>query len=246
MGHLNRFWTPNSDFVHVLGTIAISMRARLVSFLMGVALVIPAAAADRRGGESLDRVLPQVRHAVPGTFYDAEGPFFSPDGQPSYRLKWMTPDGRLIWFSVDARSGQILHGVPGMSDPRSGPPRGNFRDENSWNNREGRENWSERWDRGSERPREDIRRDNGWDRRGNDTGWGRRGSDNSWNRGPDRQNDRQNDRPNDRQYDQSGGRGGWGSNDRGNNDRGNSNSGRGADHHGSGSGNSGHDGRRGR
>lgn len=107
------------------------MRARLASSLILVfALALPALAQDRRGAPSLDRVLPHVRQTVPGRFYDAEGPFFGPNGRATYRIKWMTPDNRIIWFSVDAQSGQIVGGTP------MGPPPPRFRDDaprrNNW------------------------------------------------------------------------------------------------------------------
>lgn len=147
------------------------MRARLLYvFCTLAALAFPAPAEDRRGGGSLDRVLPQIRRTVPGTFYDAEGPFLTPDGRATYRIKWMTPDGRIVWFTVDARSGQILGGMPvQQSRPRFrddddsgwGDRRSNFGDDggNRWNDDRG--NWGN--DRGDDR---------GHDRggRGNDRG----------------------------------------------------------------------------
>jgi len=96
------------------------MRSRIIPglFLM-LALALPAFAAGP-GGSSLDRILPQIRRATPGTLYDAQGPFPGPDGQARYRLKWMTPDGRIIWFDADARTGRIL----GMAGGDVGRPRG--------------------------------------------------------------------------------------------------------------------------
>jgi hypothetical protein len=69
------------------------------------------------GAQPLDRLLPEIRHSHPGKFYDAEGPMPGPDGEPHYHLKWMTPDGRLIWLDTDARTGRVLgvlggHGAP--------------------------------------------------------------------------------------------------------------------------------------
>ncbi|MDE2492924.1 MAG: hypothetical protein KGL97_03380 [Alphaproteobacteria bacterium] len=87
------------------------MRAHVVSgLLLLMALAFPAHAADRRGdgAPSLDRVLPEIRRHTPGTFYDAEGPLSGPGGREVYRIKWMTPDGRIIWFDADARTGRIL------------------------------------------------------------------------------------------------------------------------------------------
>ena len=122
------------------------MRARVVSglVLLLLALASPAHAEDRRGqnAPSLDRILPQIRQHTPGTFYDAEGPFLGPDGSVRYRLKWMTPDGRIIWFDVDARSGRPLGGY-------DGPPTG-------------RRFGGDRFDNyGEPPPRYDDRRDDG-------------------------------------------------------------------------------------
>ena len=93
------------------------MRARVVSclVLLLLALASPAHAEERRGqnAPSLDRILPQIRQHTPGTFYDAEGPFLGQDGSVRYRLKWMMPDGRIVWFDVDARSGRPLGGYGG-------------------------------------------------------------------------------------------------------------------------------------
>ncbi len=88
-----------------------------------------------RSGEirSLDRILPSIRRSHPGTFYDAEGPVPAPDGSYRYRLKWMTPDGRIVWLETDARTGRVL-GVQGArSGPNSSPgnrpdPRNYFQD----------------------------------------------------------------------------------------------------------------------
>jgi hypothetical protein len=64
----------------------------------------------------LDRILPEVRRSHPGRFYDAEGPFQSPDGQVHYRLKWMTPEGRVVWFDTNARTGRIVGQGGGRHD----------------------------------------------------------------------------------------------------------------------------------
>lgn len=61
----------------------------------------------------LDRILPEVRRAVPGQFYDADGPVPGPDGLLHYHLKWMTPDGHIEWLDTDARTGQVLRAFPG-------------------------------------------------------------------------------------------------------------------------------------
>jgi hypothetical protein len=65
------------------------------------------------GVQPLDRLLPGIRREHPGDFYDAEGPTYGPAGDPHYHLKWMTPDGRVIWYDTDARSGRVLRTSPG-------------------------------------------------------------------------------------------------------------------------------------
>ncbi len=169
--------------------------ALLASLALMFALALPALAQDRRGG-SLDRVLPHIRQSVPGTFYDAEGPYFGSNGRATYRIKWMTPDNRIIWFSVDASTGQVLGGPPG-------PPPGRYRQEddrsgwghNAWPNRGpngpgdnddgGQGNWSNRGrDRGDNHG---GNQGGGWGNGNGDQGggWGGRGG-----RGGDRGGDR--------------------------------------------------------
>jgi hypothetical protein len=105
------------------------MRAPAISsifagLLLAVALGGPAGAqpygpppvrspVGRDGVQPLDRLLPGIRREHPGDFYDAEGPTYGPSGDPHYHLKWMTPDGRVIWYDTDARSGRVLRASPG-------------------------------------------------------------------------------------------------------------------------------------
>jgi hypothetical protein len=63
--------------------------------------------------QSLDRLLPAIRRSHPGEFSDAHGPTYGASGDPHYHLKWITPDGDVFWFDVDARSGQVLRTSPG-------------------------------------------------------------------------------------------------------------------------------------
>ena len=65
------------------------------------------------GVQPLDRLLPGIRRSHPGEFYDAQGPTYGPNGDAHYNLKWMTPDGRIIWFDADARTGRVLRSSPG-------------------------------------------------------------------------------------------------------------------------------------
>jgi hypothetical protein len=90
----------------------------------GAAMAQPRYAQGRDGVQPLDRLLPGIRRAHPGNFYDAEGPTYGPAGNPHYHLKWMTPDGRVVWFDADARNGRVLRQSPGRDsfDDQAGPP----------------------------------------------------------------------------------------------------------------------------
>ena len=106
---------------------------RRVFILVFAALLLgsaPAVAQGRfvhpygpREAVPLDRILPQIRNAHPGTFSDVDGPFADPDGRLHYRIKWLTPQGRVVWFDADARTGRLLgvnHGWGGFGPyPRS-------------------------------------------------------------------------------------------------------------------------------
>ena len=77
---------------------------------------------------SLDEILNGIRRERPGNLADVQGPDMGPAGEPHYRLKWLTPDGRVLWLDTDARTGRVLgvegddRGPPGSA----GPPRGGF------------------------------------------------------------------------------------------------------------------------
>jgi len=95
----------------------------------------------------LERILPHIRSAHPGTFSDVDGPFPDPAGHLHYRIKWLTPEGRVIWLDADARTGRVL-GVnrgwggygpapypPGIYAPfprMEGPPPRYFRPGRGW------------------------------------------------------------------------------------------------------------------
>ncbi|MGH6871997.1 MAG: PepSY domain-containing protein [Rhizomicrobium sp.] len=92
-------------------------RRVLLASLAIVALGLSPASAqryarDNSGVAPLERMLPQIRREYPGTFSDAEGPFPDERGNPHYHIKWLTPDGRVIWLDTDARTGRVL-GVNG-------------------------------------------------------------------------------------------------------------------------------------
>jgi hypothetical protein len=94
----------------------------LIVAVFGVLAAGPALAQPRRmpGVLPLDRILPGIRRAYPGEFYDADGPTPGPDGGEHYHLKWMTPDGRIMWLDTDARTGRVLGAAPGR-DSFDGP-----------------------------------------------------------------------------------------------------------------------------
>jgi|SRR5215469_1551608 len=98
-------------------------RSLLVIVLTLLALMSPAAAQWRyppyRNVQRLDQILPGIRMAHPGRFYDAEGPFPDSVGNMHYRIKWLTPEGRVIWLDADARTGRVS-GAPGPAGPPPG------------------------------------------------------------------------------------------------------------------------------
>ncbi len=107
----------------------IASLAAALLVLMGISSALAQSQVRERvrSGEvqPLDQILPQIREGYPGDFYDAQGPFPGPDGRPQYRIKWLTPDGHIVWFNADARTGRIV-GIEGA--PRFyGRPPGMFR-----------------------------------------------------------------------------------------------------------------------
>jgi hypothetical protein len=87
----------------------------------GHALAQPSRArAGVRAGQvrPLDQILNGIRRERPGNLADVQGPNIGPEGEPRYRLKWITPDGRVLWLDTNARTGRVL-GVQG--DDRGGP-----------------------------------------------------------------------------------------------------------------------------
>jgi hypothetical protein len=100
---------------------------------LGAALSWPASAQPYRArqgvqsGEvrSLNEILNGIRRERPGNLADVQGPNAGPRGEPHYRLKWLTPDGRVLWLDTDARTGRVL-GVEGDDRGPPGPPRGRF------------------------------------------------------------------------------------------------------------------------
>jgi hypothetical protein len=106
----------------------------LVALLLCAAMPPAPAAAQpfraRQGvqsGEvrSLNEILNGIRRERPGNLADVQGPNIGPAGDPRYRLKWLTPDGRVLWLDTDARTGRVL-GVEGDDRGPSAASRGGF------------------------------------------------------------------------------------------------------------------------
>jgi hypothetical protein len=163
-----------------------AMRIRpILVFSLLVAFGTPALA---RG--TLDSILPQIRAQHPGRLSDAE-PWTDADGNAHYRIKWMTPEGRILYFDADARTGRYSsaggsegadwrdrrfdQGTDGGRDRSNRDQDGGDR-RNHWNGDEGGGDWRGAWhtDRGGDW------RGHGGDRGGNWGGWrgGNNGGDN--------------------------------------------------------------------
>jgi uncharacterized membrane protein YkoI len=74
--------------------------------------------------QPLDRILPTIRSSRPGRFFDADGPFPDAAGGWHYRIKWLTPNGRIVWLDADARTGRVLGPFRGYAPVMALPPSG--------------------------------------------------------------------------------------------------------------------------
>jgi uncharacterized membrane protein YkoI len=55
----------------------------------------------------LEAILSNIARMYPGYHIDVDGPYPA-GGHLVYRIKWLTPDGRVIIIIADAETGQIL------------------------------------------------------------------------------------------------------------------------------------------
>jgi uncharacterized membrane protein YkoI len=55
----------------------------------------------------LEAILANIARIYPGYHIDVDGPYPA-GGRLVYRIKWLTPDGRVIIIIADAETGQIL------------------------------------------------------------------------------------------------------------------------------------------
>jgi hypothetical protein len=128
------------------------MRTSVIPWIFAIFLLTSGGAALAQTYDapppSLDRILPQVRQNHPGKFYDAQGPWRGPDGRYRYRLKWMTPSGRIVWFDADAHTGRVLG--PDFKRRGNDSERPHFRDDDRWRFPDN----ERRWNRGGRWPGE--------------------------------------------------------------------------------------------
>lgn len=98
------------------------LRVFLALFPIVLALVSPAARAQQLAdGATLDHILPDIRAAHPGRLSDAQ-PWIDENGRTHYRIKWMTPEGRIIYFDADARTGRYSSSNAAGEDQMRPPP----------------------------------------------------------------------------------------------------------------------------
>jgi hypothetical protein len=121
---LNEGWAARSSVVQTPGLRELDMRycvLMVAAFLSGLAGLPGTSLAQpyraREGVQSgqvrsLDQILNGIRRQRPGRLADVQGPNPSAAGEPRYRLKWVTPDGRVLWLDTDARTGRVI-GVEG-------------------------------------------------------------------------------------------------------------------------------------
>jgi hypothetical protein len=67
---------------------------------------------------SLGDIVDSVRRQRPGNLADVQGPNMGPSGEPHYRLKWVSPNGRVEWLDADARTGRIIGGFGAEQNAR--------------------------------------------------------------------------------------------------------------------------------
>ena len=174
-----------------------SMRSRVFLFVFPLLLAI-GGPAFARGGGTLDSILPEIRAQHPGRMSDAE-PFTASDGSTHYRVKWMTPDGRILFFDAEPHSGRYFnsgdnevgrqwrHGGSGDD----GGPRWRSRDDSQGGDDDGGDHGRRNWNGGDDGPRDSGgngdwrgRRDGGnGDGRGGNWGGDWRGSHNGGDNG---------------------------------------------------------------
>jgi uncharacterized membrane protein YkoI len=56
----------------------------------------------------LGPIVHSIRRNHPGRLVDVRGPMTGPRGEPRYHVKWLTPEGRVLWLDVDATTGEVV------------------------------------------------------------------------------------------------------------------------------------------
>jgi len=85
-------------------------RPRVIGAQGDVSVVVADRGRDRARPDRLlplEAVLGNIARQIPGHHLDVDGPF-ERGGRWIYRIKWLTPDGRVLIIFADAQSGQIL------------------------------------------------------------------------------------------------------------------------------------------
>jgi hypothetical protein len=99
------------------------MRSRVFLLLVPLLFALAAPALAEHDGETLDRILPDIRAAHPGRLSDAQ-PWVDDSGRTHYRIKWMTPEGRILFFDADPRTGRFSNSAGGDGENWRGGSRG--------------------------------------------------------------------------------------------------------------------------
>src|SRR5215468_11258122 len=135
------------------------------AFLLAFSILLALFSAPASARETLDSILPQIRAAHPGRLSDAE-PFVGSDGRTHYRIKWMTPEGRILYFDADTHTGRYSNsGGDDGGQWRGGGDHGYRGGDNQGDygeNRRGHDNWNGAGSDNGDRGDSDNRDRGGW------------------------------------------------------------------------------------
>ena len=81
-----------------------TLKRNLAALILGLLSVT----ASHAWAASLADILPTVEQQVPGKMLDAVPASRSPSGALRYQIKWLTQDGRVLWLSIDVRTGRVV------------------------------------------------------------------------------------------------------------------------------------------
>lgn len=104
--------TWSLTIARVLGRLAIVTAVTfgaVAPFAPAVAAAGDPALAQNGGTLPSDEIIAQIRAVYAGKpIGQVEGPLANGDGTLRYGIKWLTPDGHVLFIVVDARSGAII------------------------------------------------------------------------------------------------------------------------------------------